>query len=315
MKRITVRALSLFITASGVLLAALSGAEAKTLGIVALIANDALNVAVIAGATDAAKAAGWDVKVTDTQASADQANAAMSSFAVQKVDAMMVLAFASSSIGAGLAAANAAGIPVASWGGEIVPGIVVTVTGRTVGDESAKFLLDKVGDNADILAMTFHPGKLCIDRGDAFDDAVKGKSGLSITYNEVKVPGEVQDGNAIAQPWLTAHPPGGKKPLAIWACWDEPMQGAVAALRQAGRNDVTTVAINGSIQALELVKAGDMTATVWQPSYAEGKAMFQAILDSIAAGKSWKPKTVAIPGIVVTKDNVDKFLADHPNGI
>jgi DNA-binding LacI/PurR family transcriptional regulator len=48
---------------------------------------------VIAGATDAAKAAGWDVKVVDTQASADQANAGMSSFAVQKVDAIMVLAF------------------------------------------------------------------------------------------------------------------------------------------------------------------------------------------------------------------------------
>ena len=80
----------------------------------------------IAGATDAAKAAGWDVKVVDTQASADQANAAMSSFAVQKVDAIFVLAFASSSIGAGMAAANAADIPVATWGGEIVPGIVVT---------------------------------------------------------------------------------------------------------------------------------------------------------------------------------------------
>ena len=150
--------------------------------------------------------------------------------------------------------------------------------------------------------MTFHPGKLCIDRGDAFDAAVKGKAGLNITYNEVTVPGQVQNGNAIAQPWLTAHPAGGKKPLAIWACWDEPMQGAVAALRQAGRDDVTTVAINGSPQAMQLVKDGDMTATVWQPAYQEGKAMFQAILDSIAAGKSWQPKTIAIPGIVVTKD-------------
>ena len=315
MKRIVVRALTLFITASGVLLAALSGLEAKTLGIVALIANDALNVAVIAGATDAAKAAGWDVKVTDTQASADQANAAMSSFAVQKVDAIFVLAFASSSIGAGMAAANAAGIPVATWGGEIVPGIVVTTSGLTVGEQSAKFLLDKVGDSADILAMTFHPGKLCIDRGVAFDNAVKGKPGLSVTYNEVTVPGQVQNGNAIAQPWLTAHPAGGKKPLAIWACWDEPMQGAVAALRQAGRTDVTTVSINGSPQGLQLVKDGDLTATVWQPAYQEGKAAFEAILDSIKAGKSWKPKTIEIPGVVVTKDNVDKFLAEHPNGL
>ena len=269
----------------------------------------------IAGATDAAKAAGWDVKVVDTQASADQANAAMSTFAVQKVDAIFVLAFASTSIGAGMAAANAADIPVATWGGEIVPGIVVTTSGMTVGEESAKFLLDKVGDNAEILAMTFHPGKLCIDRGDAFDSAVKGKSGLSVTYNEVTVPGQVQNGNAITQPWLTAHPAGGEKPLAIWACWDEPTQGAVAALRQAGRTDVTTVSINGSPQALQLVKDGDLTATVWQPAYQEGKAAFQAILNSIKAGKSWQPKTIEIPGVVVTKDNVDKFLADHPNGL
>ncbi|MDQ0473219.1 sugar ABC transporter substrate-binding protein [Labrys wisconsinensis] len=289
-------------------------AEAKTLGIVALLANDALNIAVIAGATDAAKKAGWDVKVTDTQASADQANAAMRNFAVQKVDAMFVLAFASSSIGAGLAAANDAGIPVATWGGEIVPGIVVTTSGRTVGDDSAKYLLGQVGDSADILAMTFHPGKLCIDRGEAFDAAVKGKAGLNITYNEVTVPGQVQNGNAMAQAWLTAHPAGGKTKLAIWSCWDEPMQGAVAAIRQAGRDDVTTVSINGSPQGVDLVKNGDMTATVWQPAYAEGEAVFKTILEAMAAGKDWKPKVIEIAGIVVSKDNVDKFLADHPSG-
>ena len=80
-------------------MAGISMAEAKTLGIVALLANDALNIDVIGGATKAANAAGWDVKVIDTQASADQANAAMSSFAVQKVDVIFVLAFASSAIG------------------------------------------------------------------------------------------------------------------------------------------------------------------------------------------------------------------------
>lgn len=310
------RALSLLFAAAA-MTASFGAAHAqdkKTLGIVALLANDALNIAVIAGATDAANAAGWDVKVTDTQANADQANAAMNSFAVQKVDAMFVLAFASSSIGSGLAAANAAGIPVATWGGEIVPGIVVTTSGETVGKDSVDYLLSQVGDNADILAMTFHPGKLCIDRGNAFDKGVAGKSGLNIVYNEVTVPGQVQNGNAMTQAWLTSHPAGGDKKLAIWSCWDEPMQGGVAALRQAGRTDVVTVSINGSPQGVELVKNGDMTATVWQPAYDEGKAVFQAILDAKAAGASWQPKVIEIPGIVVTKDNVDKFLADHPKG-
>src|ERR1700754_2229790 len=131
-----------------------SAANAKTLGIVALLANDALNIDVIGGATEAAKAAGWNVKGIDTQASADKANAAMNTFVVEHVDAIFVLAFASSSIGSGLEAARQAHIPVAMWGGEIVPGVVVATSGRQVGDDSAKFLLSKVGDNADILALT-----------------------------------------------------------------------------------------------------------------------------------------------------------------
>lgn len=294
-------------------IAGISMAEAKTLGIVALLANDALNIDVIGGATKAANAAGWDVKVIDTQASADQANAAMSSFAVQKVDAIFVLAFASSSIGSGLEAAKAAGIPVATWGGEIVDGIVVTTSGQTVGKDSIDYLLSQVGDApTEILALTFHPGKLCIDRGMAFDEGVKGKDNITVTYHEVVVPGQVENGNAAAANWLTANPAGGEKKLAIWSCWDEPTQGAVAALRQNARTDVTTVSINGSPQGVQLVKDGDMTATVWQPAFAEGEAVFQAILDSIAAGDAWEPKTIEIPGVVVTKDNVDQFMADHP---
>jgi len=294
------------------LLSATGAADAKTLGIVALLANDALNIDVIAGATEGAKAAGWDVKVIDTQASADKANAAMNTFAVEKVDAMFVLAFASTSVGSGLEAARQAHIPVAMWGGELVPGVVVATSGRQVGDDSAKYLLSKVGDNADILALTFHPGKLCIDRGNAFEDAVKGKSGIHVTYSEIQVPGQVQNGNALAQAWLTSHPAGGAAKLGIWSCWDEPTTGAVAALRQAGRTDVVVSSVNGSAQAVQMVKDGDMTATTWQPAYEEGKQVFKAILDAEAAGASWTPKLIAIPGIVVNSGNVDQFMKEHP---
>ena len=306
------RRLILAAAAMACVLSASAVANAKTLGIVALLANDALNIDVIGGATEAAKAAGWDVKVIDTQASADKANAAMNTFVVEHVDAIFVLAFASSSIGSGLDAARQAHIPVATWGGELVPGIVVTTSGRQVGDDSAKFLLSKVGDTADILALTFHPGKLCIDRGVAFEEAVKGKPDIHVTYSEITVPGQVQNGNALTQAWLTNHPSGGARKLGIWSCWDEPMTGAVAALRQAGRTDVVTSSVNGSPQAVQMVKDGDMTATTWQPAYEEGKQVFQAILDSIAAGDSWKPKVITIPGIVVSADNVDQFMKDHP---
>ncbi|MET0315931.1 MAG: substrate-binding domain-containing protein, partial [Rhodococcus fascians] len=114
----------------------------KTLGIVALVATDALNAAVIKGATDAAEDAGWRVTVTDTQGSPDKANAAMTSFSTtQKVDAILVSAFASSSIGAGLAAATAASIPVVSWGGELIEGITATTSARMVGEDSVNAMI------------------------------------------------------------------------------------------------------------------------------------------------------------------------------
>lgn len=303
------------VAAAATFAAMTASAQAKTLGIVALLANDALNIAVINGATDAAKAADWDVKVIDTQASAEQANAAMNTFVTQGVDAIFTLAFASSSLGSGIAAAREAGIPVAAWGGEIVDGIVVTTSGQQVGDDSVNYLLKTVGDTANVLALTFHPGKLCIDRGIGFDEGVAGKDGIKVDYAEIVVPGQVQFGNATAAAWLTAHPGTDGKPLAIWSCWDEPMSGAVAALRQAARTDVVTVSINGSLQALDLVKNGDMTATVWQPAYEEGKQVFQGILDAIAAGDAWKPIEISIPGVVVTRENVEQFLADHPDGM
>ena len=197
MRRLFVRALSVTAAIYAAAMLTLSAAEAKTLGIVALLANDALNIAVIAGATEAATAAGWDVKVIDTQASADQANAAMNSFVVQKVDAIFVLAFASSSIGSGLAAANAANIPVATWGGEIVPGIVVTTSGLTVGEDSVKYLLSKTGDTGEILAMTFHPGKLCIDRGVAFDQG----SPASLASTSPIAKSKCRARSSTATPW------------------------------------------------------------------------------------------------------------------
>ncbi len=42
------------------------------------------------------------------------------------------------------------------------------------------------------------------------------------------------------------------------------------------------------------------------------KQVFKAILDSMAAGASWTPKVIAIPGVVVNTDNVDQFAKDHP---
>ena len=291
-----------------------SGGE-KTLGIVALVATDALNAAVINGATAAAEEAGWKVVVTDTQGSPDKANAAMTSFSTtQKVDAILVSAFASTSIGGGLASAAAADIPVVSWGGELVDGIIATTSALKVGEDSVNALLDDFGNKGEILALTYHTGVLCLYRGIAFDDAMAKEPGITVNANEVAIPGQVEDGTAFTSAWLASHPAGSGE-LAVWGAWDEPGMGAIAALKQSGRDDVKVYSINGSPAALQAVKDGSMTQIIWQDGYTEGLELFQAILDEEAAGDSWKSKTIDVPGVLVDSSTIDAFLSEHPDAL
>lgn len=287
----------------------------KTLGIVALVATDALNAAVITGATDAAEKAGWKVTVTDTQGSPDKANAAMTAFSTtQKVDAILVSAFASTSIGSGLASAKAASIPVVSWGGELVDGIVATTSALKVGEDSIDAMLEDFGTKGDVLALTYHTGVLCLYRGMAFDDAIGKESGITVTSNEVAIPGQVEDGTAFTSAWLASHPEG-SGPLAIWGAWDEPGMGAIAALKQAGRTDVKVYSINGAPNALQAVKDGSMTQIIWQDGNTEGVELFTAAADSIEQGADWESKTIDVPGVLVDSDTIDGFLTDHPDAL
>ncbi|GAA2090062.1 sugar ABC transporter xylitol/L-sorbitol-binding protein XypA [Pseudolysinimonas kribbensis] len=289
--------------------------QQKTLGIVALVATDALNKAVIDGATEVAKKDGWKVVVTDTQGSVDKANAAMTTFSTtQKVDAIAVMAFLSSALGSGLASAKAADIPVVSWGGELVPGIAATTSAEAVGKQSVDDLIKDFGDKGSVLALTYHTGVLCLYRGKAFDAAMAKESGIKVTRNEVAIPGQVNDGTNFTSAWLANHP-AGSGPLAIWGSWDEPAMGAIAALKQAGRTDVKVYAINGGPQALQAVKDGTLEQVVWQDGVSEGKQLMESAAGALKAGTKWKQKTINVPGVTVTKDNIDQFLADHPDAL
>jgi ribose transport system substrate-binding protein len=175
-------------------------------------------------------------------------------------------------------------------------------------------LLKDIGTTGNVLALTYHTGVLCLYRGVAFDAAMKKQPDIKVTSNEVAIPGQVNDGTKFTAAWLASHP-AGSGPLAVWGSWDEPGMGAIAALKQAGRTDVKVYAINGGPQALQAVKDGSMTQVVWQDGYTEGKDLMEAVVGSIKAGTSWKAKTIDVPGVVVTKDNIDSFLADHPDAL
>jgi ribose transport system substrate-binding protein len=290
-------------------------AEPPLLGIVSIAATEANNVRYIAGATAAAKELGWKVSVIDASGSADQANAAIQNFAGLGAAAIVDMVFPYSSIGAGLAAAKGANIPVVTWGGGL-GGSVAATNGS--GAPIAQPVIDKMvgdfGGKGALLALTYRTGEVCRNREVLMDGIVAKTPGITVTKNEVRIPGYFEDGAQYANAWLASHPAGEQK-LAVWGCWDDPAIGAIGSLRQQGRDDVKVYGVNGNAQAIENIRNGHMTATAWEDSYTEGVQMVKLLQEIKTAGAAWTPKAVEVPAVLVTQATVAQFVKEHPDAI
>ena len=291
------------------------GTTNKLLGIVTISATDANNARVIAGATAAAEAEGWKVEVVDAAGNADTANSAITNFVSKDAGMIFDLVFPVTSLGAGLNAARTAGIPVASWGGGITDGVVMTTgDGAPFAEPATKALIEDINGSGSVLALTYRTGEVCRAREGVFDDLVAKAPDISVQKEEVTIPGFLQDGARYANAWLAGHPEGSGN-LAVWGCWEDPTLGAISSIKQSGRTDILTYGINGSATAIQAVQDGSLTATVYEDGATEGKTMFEVTLEAIAAGADWEQKTVDVPGILVTADTVEQFVKDHPEAL
>ena len=300
------------VLAAAALSAGAAFADGQSVGIVSISATEANNARYITGAQAAAKEIGWEVSVVDAAGSADQANAAIQNFAQKKSAAIVDMVFPFSSIGAGLDAAKGGNIPVVTWGGGL--GSTVAATNGSGGPMVIpvnEVMIKAMGGKGSLLELTYHTGEVCRNREVELDNALKAYPDIKATKNEVRIPGYFEDGAQYANAWLASHPAGGEA-LAIWGCWDDPAIGAIGSLRAQNRDDVKVYGVNGNAQALENIKKGFMTATAWQDSYTEGYNMIKMLPDIIKAGADWKPKAAEVTAVLVTKDTIDKFIADHP---
>ena len=255
------------------------------------------------------------MSVIDASGNADQANAAIQNFAQRGATAIVDMVFPYSSIGAGLAAAKSANIPVVTWGGGL--GSTVAATNGSGGPMVVPvddLMIKTMDGKGAVLELTYHTGEVCRNREVELDKALASHPDIKFVKNEVRIPGYFEDGAQYANAWLASHP-AGKDNLAIWGCWDDPAIGAIGSLRSQGRTDVKVYGVNGNAQALENIQKGFMTATAFQDSYTEGYNMIKLLPEIVKAGANWQPKAIEVPAILVTKENIEKFLADHPSAV
>ena len=289
-----------------------AAAEKKlSIGIVTFSTNDISTNDMVASMTKSAESKGWTVTNLDARGDPLQANTAIKQLVTRKADAVIVTVFDSTSLASGIAAAKDAGVPVLSAGGGLAPGVAYAAS-TGAAPPVVDMMLRDLGSKGSVLDLSYHAGIPCRERADAFDAAVKANPDLKATTHEIEIQSAAASSQAATSAWLaaTSKAPG---PFAIFNCFDDNAMGAIAALRQNGRTDVKVYSFNATAPALQAVKAGTMTATLWVDLKSAGTILVDAVPDILKAGASWQPRSVVPGNIVVTRDNVADFLEQHPD--
>lgn len=87
---------------------------------------------------------------------------------------------------------------------------------------------------------------------------------------------------------------------------DDMSSAAQKVCNDAGRTDIICVGVDGNKNPLEMVKAGELGATVLQDGVGQMASAIDTILKD-AKGETVE-KEIMVPFVLVTKDNVDEYL-------
>ena len=254
-----------------------------------------------------AKAAGWEVSVVDTAGDVAAVISKIEDAVTQKVDAI-VINVDPAQIGAGLAAASEAGIPVVGMDAGSDPLVAVNVTsnGYAMAAETSVYVANRISGKGNVVMFVF----------DAFPPVqVRGVVADAIFANfpDIKVldritpdvaDGGIADSRAKMEAILAANPEPGSI-AAVWAAWDQPALGAQQAIDAAGRGGegIVIVGIDANPQAREAIAAGgNFEASVAQDFDGIGATTADAVA-RILKGDKVVSKVIYVPTKLITSLN------------
>jgi ribose transport system substrate-binding protein len=283
-----------------------------TAGIIEFDTTSQIDALFVTGSKSALEADGWTVVSQDPKGDPGQANSICSQFITRQVNILVVTTFAIDQMAQCMSEAKAANIPVFFIASPLVDGMAgaVDVTSpKPINDLFADYI--KKNKVTSILALDYSPGTPCRMRKEYRAELLKSLN-VTVSEHEFTIPGQVVDAQNATAAWLAANPEGAGN-YAIWACFTDPTAGAVAAINQAGRTDsipVFTWDFNKTI--VEPLKSGQVAATLSLDGNAVGAQVAKLVKAFQADGKA-----VGVPAenVILTKDTLDKFLADNPNAL
>jgi ribose transport system substrate-binding protein len=143
-------------------------------------------------------------------------------------------------------------------------------------------------------------------RSKGFGEVLKAAPGMEVVAEQA-ADWDADKAFNVAQDMLQQHP---EITVFFGQCDTMAISAARAAKLANLDHPVLTVGFDGDVAALKVLKDGGFDATMTQKVQAMGKLAFQSVLDALA-GKTL-PKDSLMEAELTTKENVDKFIAEHP---
>jgi ABC-type sugar transport system substrate-binding protein len=257
---------------------------------------------------------GIDLVSLDPQQSVARELTQIESLIARKVDLIVMIPVDQKTSQTAAKLINQAGIPLVllntrftddftSTGGKFVT--YVGSDDTDAGKMEGQHLVDNLREGGNVVYFVGKYGGASTERRKAgFESVIKDHLNLNIV-TELQGGGLRTGGKTIMESLLQKYEKGQLQ--ALVAQNDEMAIGAASAIQAAGRlgEFKVVIGVDGSRPALDAVRAGTLTATVFQDAVGQGT---QAVLaaSKILAGETVEPQLV-IPFQLVTKDNVSSF--------
>lgn len=250
----------------------------------------------------------YKANVVDTKSDFTQLASRMEDLISSKVDAIVLVSTDPNQLKDQIKKAQEKGIPVFGCDSGYIEGMTMNATSdnQAMSQMVTEYLFKMMNNKGNLVVLTYRPHPGVLKRTQELDTLLQKTTGIkTVTEQQVQVPGPIESARQQMENLLLANKAEDSM-TAVWAGWDEPAIGAAQAIEAAGRKNIVVVGIDGTSQAIDMIKKGSpLIATVKQnfPGMAE---IVANQMDLVFQGKQAEGTELYAPATLITKENAGK---------
>lgn len=230
---------------------------------------------------------GWKANIIDTKGDFGQMASRMEDAVAAKTGAIVIVSADPNQVKAQIEAAAAKGIPVFGCDSGYIPGMVMNATSDNTAMSAAitEHLFKAIKNKGTLVVFTHRPHPGVLKRTVELDAQLKKNPAIKVLSEQhVQVPGPIESARKSMESILLANPKIGSI-SGVWAAWDEPAIGATQAIQAAGRDEIVVTGIDGTSQAVNLIKMGSPLIGSMQQNF---RGMAELVVTQIEASFAGK---------------------------